>query len=170
MRDIKPLFIQIADTIFRKRYKDIEHRKFIRLKDSIPLSVRLVDYHSRKVYSKQIRGRTINISLKGLCIETSIVTVNGIDIFNAAMSDDRNLEMEIDADNGKEKIKALGKVIWFDMTPKQKSFLFKAGVYLTLMEKDDSERWYNLVINAKKYSKDKPWFTRKIKNIFQKPV
>jgi len=170
MRDIKPLFIQIADTLFRKKYKDIEHRKFIRLKDSLLLSVRLVDYHSGEIYSRQIKGKTLNISREGLCIETSIVTVNGIDIFNEAMSDDKNLEIEIDVYKTKEKIKALGKVIWFDMTPREKSFLFKAGVYLTLIEKGDSERWFKLVENAKKYSKDKSFFIRVMQNIFKKPA
>ena len=168
MRDIRPIFIQIADTLFKKKYKDIEHRKFIRLKDFLSLSVRLVDYHSREIYSRQIKGKTLNISRECLCIETSIVTVNGIDIFNEAMSDDRNLEIEIDVYKTKEKIKALGKVIWFDMTPREKSFLFKAGVYLTLIEKGDSDRWFKLVENAKKYRKDKSWLIREIQKFLKK--
>lgn len=168
MKDIKLLFVQIADTLFRKKYRDIEHRKFIRLKDSISLGVRLVDFHSGKVYSRQIKGRSLNISREGLCIETNIATVDGIDIFNDAMSDDKNLEIEIEAYKDEEKIKALGKVIWFDMTPRQKTFLFKAGVYLTLREPGDVDSWYKLVENARKYSKDKPWFIRGIQNFLQK--
>lgn len=170
MRDIKLIFIQIADTIFRKKYRNIEHRKFIRLKDSISLGMRLVDCHSGKVYSRQIKGRTLNISNEGLCIETSTVTVNGVDIFNDAMSDDKNLEIEIDTYDGKEKIKALGKVIWFDMTPKRKSFLFTAGVYLALKDPDDADRWYKLVENAKKYSRDKSWLIHEIRKFLQKPT
>jgi len=170
MRDIKPLFIQVADTLLRRKYRDIEHRKFIRLKDSISLSVRLVNCYSGKVYSRQIKGRTLNISREGLCIETGTVTVNGVDIFNSAMSNDKNLEIEIDVYDDKEKIKALGKVIWFDMTPKQKSFLFKAGVYLNQIGTDDIDRWYKLVEKAKKDIKDKPWFIRVIQKYFQKTI
>lgn len=164
MRSLKPLFIQIADTIFRKKYKNIEHRKFIRLKDSISLGLKLVDCHTGKVHSRQIKGRTLNISREGLCIETSTVTVDGVDIFNDAMSDDKNLEIEIETYNGKETIKALGKVIWFDMTPKKKSFLFTAGVYLIFRDQNTSGRWYSLVAKAKK---DKPRFIRKIKKYLQ---
>lgn len=168
MKDIKLFFIQVADTIFRKKYKDIEHRRFIRLKDSISLGLRLVDCHSGKAYSRQIIGRTLNISREGLCIETNTVTVNGVDIFNDAMSDDRNLEIEIDLDNKKGKIKALGKVIWFDMIPKHKSFVFTAGVYLTLIGPDDANRWYSFVGSAKKSSKNKTRFIHEFKKYLSK--
>lgn len=163
MKNIKPIFIQIADSIFRRKYRNIEHRRFIRLKDSISLGVRLVNYHTREVFSRQIKSKTLNISREGLCIETSTVTVNGVDIFNDAMSDDKNLEIEINDYQSGEKILALGKVVWFDMTPKQKSFLFTAGVYISFMEPADSDKWYKLVENAKKYNKEKQWFIRRIK-------
>jgi hypothetical protein len=169
MKEIKLLFIQLADTLLRKRYKDIEHRKFIRLKDYISLGVRLFDYESGKPCSRQISGKTLNISKQGLCIETSTVTVDGVDVFNNAMSDEQGLEIEIDDYQSSEKLKALGKVIWFDMTPKQKSFLFKAGVYITIKNTQDMNRWYSLVENAKKANKGKSWFMRGIKNIIHKP-
>ena len=91
MENIRPIFIQIADFLFRRKYRDIEHRRFIRLKDSISLGVRLVDCHNQEVCSRQIKSKTLNVSREGLCIETSTVTVNGVDIFNDAMSDDKNL-------------------------------------------------------------------------------
>ena len=163
MKNIKPIFIQIADSIFRKKYRNIEHRRFIRLKDFISLGVRLVNFHTREVLSRQITSKTLNISREGLCIETSTVTVNGVDIFNDAMSDDKNLEIEINDSQSGEKIRALGKVVWFDMTPKQKSFLFTAGVYISLMEPADKDKWNTLVENAKKYNKEKQWFFRRIK-------
>jgi hypothetical protein len=165
--DVKRFFIQASDMLLRKKYRDIEYRRFIRLKDSLSLGMRLIDCKSGKIYSKQIRGVTLNISLEGLCIETNTVTVNGVDIFNDAMSDEKNLELEIDVLNKKEKIRALGKVVWLDMTPKDKSFLFKAGVYLNLNWSGDNEKWYELVENAKKYSKNKPWIIRQIQNIFK---
>jgi hypothetical protein len=167
MKDIKSFCIQIADTCFRRKHRGIEHRKFIRLKDSISLAIRLVDCQSGKKYSKQINGRTLNISHEGLCIETSTVTVDGVDIFNGAMSDEKNLEIEIDAYQGEEKIIALGKVVWLDMTPQQKSFLFKAGVYLNIREKTDVDRWYKLVENAKKSITKKNPIIRGLRKIFR---
>ena len=167
MKNIKLFCIQISDTLFRKKHRGIEHRKFIRLKDSISLAIRLVDSYSEKIYSRQIIGKTLNISKEGLCIETSTVTVDGVDIFNDAMSDEKSLDIEIDAYKGEDKIKAFGKVVWLDMTPKQKSFLFKAGVFLNIKDSGDVNRWYNLVENAKKYSKEKSWFLRVIQKLFK---
>ena len=165
MKDIKSFCIQIADTCFRRKHRGIEHRKFIRLKDSISLAIRLVDCQSGKAYSKQIKGRTLNISREGLCIETSTVTVDGVDIFNGAMSDEKNLEIEIDAYQGEDKIMALGKVVWLDMTPKEKSFFFTAGVSLNIRDETDVERWYRFVDNAKKNITGKSSIIRGLQNI-----
>ncbi len=167
MKNIKLFCIQISDNLFRKKHRGIEHRKFIRLKDSISLAIRLVDSYSEKIYSRQIIGKTLNISKEGLCIETSTVTVDGVDIFNDAMSDEKSLDIEIDAYKGEDNIKAFGKVVWLDMTPQQKSFLFKAGVFLNIKDSGDVNRWYNLVENAKKYSKEKSWFLRVIQKLFK---
>ena len=167
MKNIKLFCIQISDTLFRKKHRGIEHRKFIRLKDSISLLITLVDSYSEKIYSRQIIGKTLNISKEGLCIETSTVTVDGVDIFNDAMSYEKSLDIEIDAYQGEDKIKAFGKVVWLDMTPKQKTFLFKAGVFLNIKDPGDVKRWYNLVENAKKYSKEKSWFLRVIQKLFK---
>jgi len=166
MKNIKLFCIQASDTLFRKKHRGIEHRIFIRLKDSISLLITLVDSYSEKIYSRQIIGKTLNISKEGLCIETSTVTVDGVDIFNDAMSDEKSLDIEIDAYKGEDKIKAFGKVVWLDMTPKQKSFLFKAGVFLNIKDSGDVKRWYNLVENAKKYNKERSWFLRVIQKLF----
>jgi hypothetical protein len=167
MEGIKQYCIQIADTIFGKKYKDIENRKFIRLKDSISIGMRLVDSQSGKVYSRQIKGSTLNISREGLCIESTTVTVNGVDIFNDAMSDEKSLEIEVAVPEDQEKIKALGKVVWLDMTPKHKSFLFTAGVYLDLEKYGNAEKWFSLVESARKYRRDQSWIVRTFKHLFK---
>ena len=167
MKSVKQFCMQFSDSIFRTKYRDIENRKFIRLRDSISLGMRLVDSQTEKVYSRQIKGSTLNISREGLCIESSTATVDGVDIFNDAMSDERCLEIEVFVPQSEEIIKSLGKVVWLDMTPKHKSFLFKAGVFLDLARCSDSEKWYNLVENAKKYGSQQSWFGRTINNLFK---
>jgi len=167
MKSVKQFCMQFSDSIFRTKYRDIESRKFIRLRDSISLGMRLVDSQTEKVYSRQIKGSTLNISREGLCIESSTATVDGVDIFNDAMSDERCLEIEIADPEGADIITSLGKVVWLDMTPKHKSFLFKAGVYLDLSRCSDREKWYTLVENAKKYGSQQSWFTRTINKLFK---
>lgn len=160
MNGVKQFCIQLADSVFRKKYRDIENRKFIRLRDSITLNMRLVDAQTEKIYSRPIEGSTVNISREGLCIESSTVTVDGVDIFNDAMSDERCLEIEIKVPDEDKIIKTLGKVVWLDMTPKHKSFLFKAGVFLDLSKCTEREDWNNLVDNAKRYGTQQSWFSR----------
>ena len=167
MEGIKQFCIQIADTIFGKKYKDIENRRFIRLKDSISIGMRLVDDETGKVYSRQIQGSTVNISREGLCIESTTATVNGVDIFNDAMSLEKSLEIEVPIPEEQESIKALGKVVWLDMTPKHKSFLFTAGVYLDLDKCGNSDMWFNLVESARKYRREQSWLVRTFKYIFK---
>ncbi len=166
MEVIKQFCIRLSDSVFRKKYRNIENRRFIRLRDSISVGMRLVDCQGKKVYSRQIKGSTVNISLEGLCLESSTVTVDGVDIFNDAMSDERNLEIEINIPNSDEKIKALGKVVWLDMTPKVNSFLFKAGVFLNLSETEDREKWHRLVETASRYGAEGPWLLRRVKRFF----
>ena len=169
MDGVKQFCIQLADSIFRKKYRDIENRRFIRPRDSISLNMRLVDAQTEKIYSRKIEGSTVNISREGLCIESSTVTVDGVDIFNDAMSDERCLEIEIKVPDEEGKtIKTLGKVVWLDMTPKHKSFLFKAGVYLDLSRCEQKEDWYNLVESARKYGTQQSWFSRLLSLFFKK--
>ena len=167
MEVIKQFCMQIADTIFGKKYKDIENRKFIRLKDSISIGMRLVDAQTGKVYSRQIQGSTLNISREGLCIESTTVTVNGVDIFNDAMSDEKYLEIEVPIPQDQDTIKALGKVVWLDMTPKHKSFLFTAGVYLDLEKCGNADKWFRLVESARKYRREQSLIVRTFNQIFK---
>jgi len=167
MEGVKHFCIQFVDSLFGKKYKDIENRKFIRLKDSISIGMRLIDSHTGKVYSRQINGSTLNISREGLCIESTTVTVDGVDIFNDAMSDEKSLEIELAVPEDQDKIKALGKVVWLDMTPKHKSFLFTAGVYLDLEKCGNSEKWFSLVESARKYRREQSWLARTFKYLFK---
>ena len=167
MEGIKHFCMRIADVVFRKKYRDIENRKFIRLNNSIPVGMRLVDAETGKVYSRQIEGSTLNISREGLCIESTTATVDGVDIFNDAMSDEKRLEIEVAVPGSQEKMRAPGKVVWLDMTPKHKSFLFTAGVYLDLSSYESSAQWSSIVESARQYRMDNSLLVRTFKRLFK---
>ena len=152
---------------FKKQYRSIENRKFIRLKQTLSLEMKLIDAQSGASYSRTIRGNTLNISREGICIETSTVTVDGVDIFNDAMSEDRILQIALTVSHDVDILIALGKVIWFDMTPRQKSFLFKAGVFLDFKHSEDRERWNTFIDTVQSEATDELWLISKIKNIFK---
>lgn len=168
MDGLKQLCIKLADTVFRNKNRNIEHRRFVRLSNSLTAKIRLVDCEHGMPHSKQIQASTVNISREGLCIESSTATVDGVDIFNDAMSPEKCLEIEIDLPEPSEKITAFGKVVWLDMTPKDKSFLFKAGVHLDLQKGSaDQAVWYAFVAQAKKYRSDRFQLINKIKYLFK---
>ena len=168
MDRVKSFCIQLADTIFRNKYRKIEHRRFIRLGNTLTVHIRLVDCDNNRPYSKPISGSTVNISKEGMCIESSTATVDGVDIFNDAMSPEKCLEMEIvlpESSGG--NIKACGKVVWLDMTPRDRSFLFKCGVQIDLQKCSDREGWYAFVNQAKKMRRSQSWLLRKFSNILK---
>jgi hypothetical protein len=169
MDEIKAICLRLADTVFRKKYRNIEYRRFIRLSNYLPAGIRLVHCDTKKAYSKKIQGSTINISKEGLCIESSTATVDGVDIFNDAMSPDRCLEIEIDAPDSGETIKVCGNVVWLDMTPKDLSFLFKAGIHLIFQDIAAKDSWDAFVDRAKKFSRSQSRLLNKFKfkNIFK---
>jgi hypothetical protein len=167
MNELKTICIRLADTVFRRQYRNIEHRRFIRLSNYLPAVIRLVGSDNGRAYSKKIQGSTINISREGLCVESSTATVDGVDIFNDAMSPDRCLEIEIDLTDSFEKIKVCGNVVWLDMTPKDMSFLFKAGIHLVFQNHADKEIWDSFVARAKKYRRSQSRLIRTFKKLFK---
>jgi hypothetical protein len=167
MNDLKTICIRLADTVFRRKYRNIEHRRFIRLSNYLPAAIRLVGCTSGRAYSKKIQGSTINISKEGLCIESSTATVDGVDIFNDAMSPDRCLEIEMDLTDSFEKMKVCGNVVWLDMTPKDMTFLFKAGIHLVFQNHAEKDIWDTFVARAKKYRRSQSWLVLTLKKLFK---
>jgi hypothetical protein len=167
MDEIKNICLRLADTVFRRKYRNIEYRRFIRLSHYLPAGIRLVHCENKKAYSKKIQGSTINISKEGLCIESSTATVDGVDIFNDAMSPDRCLEIEIDFPEPSETIKVFGNVVWLDMTPKDLSFLFKAGIHLIFQDHADKVSWDAFVDRSKKLSRSKSRFIYNFTKLFK---
>jgi hypothetical protein len=133
----------------------------------LPAVIRLVHCENKKAFSKKIQGSTINISKEGLCIESSTATVDGVDIFNDAMSPDRCLEIEMDLPDSGETITVCGNVVWLDMTPRDLSFLFKAGIHLIFHDHADKESWNAFVDRAKKLSRSQSRFLYKFKKLFK---
>ncbi len=167
MDALKNICIRLADTVFRRKFRNIEHRKFIRLGNYLLAGIRLVGCGNGRAYSKQIHGSTINISKEGLCIESSTATVDGVDIFNDAMSPEKCLAIELDLPDAFGKICVWGNVVWLDMTPKDMSFLFKAGLHLVFQNHTDKEIWEAFVVHAKKYRRSQSRLFHQFKNLLK---
>ena len=91
-----------------------------------------------------------NVSLEGICLETNVVLVDGSHVFSEAMEEEKRLRVEIDVPPESEKVTALGKVMWYDLSSSDSPYRFHAGVYLTEMDGNSKEIWRRFLATLRK--------------------
>jgi hypothetical protein len=133
-----------------KEWRGVERRTFVRLKS--PLSVWFNLYHviSRRETSMRVGGMISNVSLEGICLETNVVLVDGSHLFSEAMTEEKRLRLEIDLPAESERITAMGKVIWYDLSSSGSPYRFRAGIYLTEMDENSQEIWKRFITALRK--------------------
>ena len=133
-----------------KGWRGVERRAFVRLKS--PLSVWFNLYHvlSRRETSMRVGGMISNVSLEGICLETNVVLVDGSHLFSEAMTEEKRLRLEIDLPAESERITAMGKVIWYNLSSSDSPYQFQAGVYLTEMDVNSQAIWRRFLTALRK--------------------
>ena len=91
-----------------------------------------------------------NVSPEGICLETNVVLIDGSHVFSEAMMEEKRLKLEIDLPAESERISALGKVIWYDLSSSGSPYRFRAGVYLTEMDGNAQETWRRFITGLRK--------------------
>jgi len=124
-----------------KGWRGVERRKLLRLKSPLPVWFNLYHVLGRHEASRRLGGMISNVSLKGICLETNVVLVDGSHIFSEAMGEEKRLRVEIDLPPESERITAMGKVVWYDLSSSSSPYRFRAGVYLTDMDGNSTEIW-----------------------------
>jgi hypothetical protein len=124
-----------------KGWRGVERRKLLRLKSPLPVWFNLYHVLGRRDASRKLGGMISNVSLQGICLETNVVLVDGSHVFSEAMEEEKRLRIEIDLPPESERITAIGKVIWYDLSPSSSPYRFRAGVYLTEMDGNSKEIW-----------------------------
>jgi hypothetical protein len=64
--------------------------------------------------------------------------------------EEERLRMEIDVPPESERITALGKVMWYDLSSSGSPYRFRAGVYLTEMDENSREIWRQFLTTLRK--------------------
>jgi len=59
----------------------------------------------------------------------------------------KEVALEITIPPNDEKIKAKGRVVWYDLSSREASYFLKAGIFLKEMEDEDRKRWEAFVKN-----------------------
>jgi hypothetical protein len=133
-----------------KRRRGVERRKLVRLKSPLPVWFNLYHVLGRRDASRRLGGMISNVSLEGICLETNVVLVDGSHVFSEAMEEEKRLRMELDLPSESERITAIGRVIWYDLSPSGSPYRFRAGVYLTEMDGNSKEIWRRFLAALRK--------------------
>jgi hypothetical protein len=127
-------------------------RKFHRLSTSIPLTIRLLGITK---HPNPIHAETRNVSRRGLSVELEVKLKNGslliqqgeeaIKVIPFLVLSEKLVELEIEMPPSGERVRATGRVRWYDFGQREKSYYFSAGILLEKIE--DRKRWEDLIGN-----------------------
>src|SRR4030043_1120002 len=130
-------------------------RKFRRLSTSIPLTIKLL---GTTKLPQAINAETRNVSRKGLSIELEVKLKNGsllvqqgevaIKLIPFLVLGEKLMELDIKIPPKGEGIRTTGRVRWYDFGSREKSYYFRAGIYLEEMEIEDRKRGKDFIKTA----------------------
>jgi hypothetical protein len=136
----------------KRKSREVERRAFKRLKVPISLSLRLL---GTSKYPQRIKTETRDVSLEGLSIELQVILKNGslliqegkelIKLIPFLVLNEKAVELDLKMPPKGERIRAIGRVVWYDFGSRGSSYYFRAGIYLEEMEAEDRKKWQEYV-------------------------
>lgn len=129
-----------------------KRRKFLRSFIPVPLTIRLLGLGK---HSRSIHVETRNVSREGLSIELEVRFKNGtlliqqgeepIKLFPFLVLNEKLVELDIEIPPRGERVRATGRVRWYDFGSKEESYYFRAGIFIEEIEIEDRIRWENFI-------------------------
>ncbi|OGP56155.1 MAG: hypothetical protein A2Y65_07660 [Deltaproteobacteria bacterium RBG_13_52_11] len=123
-------------------------RKSKRLAIAVPLRIKLLGISK---HPQAIVAVTRNICSVGISTELQVTLSNGVffikegddsvNLIPYLVLENKEVELEITIPPHKEKIRARGKIIWYDFSSREALYYFGAGIFLKDMEVEDRKRW-----------------------------
>lgn len=127
-------------------------RKTKRLEIAVPLNIALL---GTAKYAPYIKAFTKNISPVGLSTDLQVTLRDGVFVIEAEKErvfmipylvlEKKEVALEITIPPHDKKIKATGRVIWYDLSARETSYCFRVGIHLEEMENDDRTKWARFV-------------------------
>jgi hypothetical protein len=127
-------------------------RKTKRLEVAVPLNITLLGTVKHPPY---IKAFTKNISPVGLSTDLQVSLIDGVFLIQTGAErvfvipylvlEKKEVALEITVPPHDEKIKATGRVVWYDFSARETSYRFRAGILLKEMENDDRKKWEGFV-------------------------
>ena len=128
---------------------------FKRLKIPVPLSIRLLGTTKSP---QPFNAKTRNVSLEGLSVELPVILKNGslliqegeepIKLIPFLVLNQKAVELDIEIPPEGERIRAIGRVIWYDFGSRRALYYFCAGIFLEKMGVKDRKKWEEFVKNV----------------------
>jgi len=132
----------------------VERRRFKRWNIRIPLSLKLLGMGKD---DHLIKAQTINISFDGILIEIPVFLEDDCLLIHRGdepvklapflVLNEKIVELHLKAPPMAQMIRAIGKVVWYEIGSRGKSYHFMMGIALEKMGDEDGEKWVNLVGN-----------------------
>jgi hypothetical protein len=125
-------------------------RKSKRVEISLPLRIKLLGIVKQP---PTIETVTRNISPVGISMELPVTLDNGVffiqkgeqtvNLIRYLVQENKEVEVEIAIPPREEKIRARGRIIWYDFGSREEeaSYYFGAGILLKEMKAEDRKRW-----------------------------
>ena len=98
--------------IFSVRYSGFERRKHKRFRAAIPISIGLITLKEEEAIETQFKGMTLDISMEGLCLELKYPEAGMFPSGGKLMGKDREFDLEINAELGRDSVRSVGEVRW----------------------------------------------------------
>jgi len=128
----------------------LSRRKSKRVEISVPLRINLLGIGKQP---PTIETVTRNISPVGISMNLPVTLTNGvffiregeqaINLIHYLVLENKEVEVEITIPPREEKIRAMGKIVWYDFGSREEevSYYFGAGILLKAMAADDRKTW-----------------------------
>ena len=136
----------------KRRKRDIEYREYKRVEVPIPLRLKL---RGMSIPCPAIHAEAANISLEGLMMELNVTLKDGSLLIRAGdeyiklipylVLNEKRVELEMTIPQEEKKIRAVGRIIWYDFGSIESLYHLQMGIFLEEMESEDRRMWEKYV-------------------------
>ena len=118
-------------------FSGLEKRKLQRLEFPLEVTVNIVSVQEMPRDLPTLHLKSRNIAIGGLCLETKAIEVDGVNLLSGLPFARQNrLQMSMDLIPEEPPFKAIGEVLWYDISRDIPEFIYRLGVTFLEIKND----------------------------------
>jgi hypothetical protein len=107
----------------------LEKRKLQRLEFPLEVTVEIVSVQVLPRGLPTLHLKSRNISIGGICLETKSIEIDGVNLLSGPpFARENRLQMSIELIPKEPPFKAIGEVLWYDISRDIPEFIYRVGV------------------------------------------